>query len=789
MSKKKKTPKGPILFKPLSGARLVRALQATTLALLAACGAARPCLALNTQTPDYPMAGTSWLPWGGLIFGFFVAHACFVRCRAGRSRRQAEELTRSKERLEQEIADHQQVERVLREHEETFRQLTDNIRQVFWTGSTDLSEIFYISPAYEEIWGRPCESLYQNPLSWLESVVAEDRERVRAELDVAGKVLENESTIKFSEYRIERPDGTISWISDRAFAVRDRNGKICRLVGIAEDITERKKNEGKLTHYHERLEQMVGERTQALEGALQVAESANRAKSDFLAIMSHELRTPLTAILGFSEILLRQAKNSSGDKQKEYLDHIHASGHRLLALIDDILDLNAIGGGKVALVYAPVDIKTLIERIADLYKAKMLQHDIGLIVDIDDGIGTAQTDERQIKKILGNLLGNAVKFSSEGSKVTVTAQRAEETEAFEIAVADTGIGISPEHLGHIFEPFSQVDPSFTRRYGGLGLGLASTKHLVELLGGDIWVESAPGAGSTFRIALPLNKPATPPPPSPAGASRRKSRGRVLLVEDNEVNLQLALAMLEALGYRVDTARNGRQAVAAHALGGFDLVLMDCQMPEVDGFEATRLIRSKEATVKGTPHIPIIALTAHCLEGDRDSCLAAGMDDYLGKPFNQERMRAVLERWLPPLPLREGVATTDRAGTAPREPEPLPAPASTPIDEKILNRIRALQDPENPTLLKKVIAIYFQETPKLLQLLHEAAGKGDAQALRHAAHTLKSSSANLGAGRLALLCKGLEELARSGQTENIRTPLHDIEAEYLKVQSALETEQS
>jgi len=397
------------------------------------------------------------------------------------------------------------------------------------------------------------------------------------------------------------------------------------------------------------------------------------------------------------------------------------------------------------------------------------------------------------------------------------------------AVRDTGIGIAPKARKHIFEAFSQADGSTTRKYGGTGLGLSIAKQLTHLMGGEIGVESVIGKGSTFWFTVRL----APRPilnwatvvPSPVSKGRRlftqvqahaPPRACVLLAEDNPVNQDVTLTMLRNIGYQVDVVANGRDVLAALSRASYDLVLMDCQMPEMDGFETTQVIRAHEAenttestagdAQKSTPtHLPIIALTANAIQGDRERCLAAGMDDYLSKPFTQEQLAASLQPWLSQVSAKkeEQTETPPAEATTPRNFSLKPpifshvknaSPTATPsavrlaaVDFQALDRIRALQRDNAPALLGKVIQNYLSHSPQLLQALQEAVACNDASALQKVAHSLKSSSATLGAATLAALCQDLETMAHKHSLEKAALVLSAATAEYETVREALTAE--
>ena len=382
--------------------------------------------------------------------------------------------------------------------------------------------------------------------------------------------------------------------------------------------------------------------------AVAAAQAANRAKSQFLANMSHEIRTPLNGVIGMTELLRRTSLTPA---QREYVETARLSGDALLGLVNNVLDLSKIEAGHVEIETVPFELDRLIEEVAAPFRDAALDRGLAIAVLLPASVPRRLLgDPHRLRQILTNLLGNAVKFTEQGRvalRVAVDhAAGADGEVVLAFTVEDTGPGIPEDQQLRIFESFAQADGTMTRRYGGTGLGLAISRHLCELMGGSISVRSAPGQGATFRFTvrfvLAEGLPVPPPPPAAPAEERRLER-RVLLVEDNRVNLQVALGMLARIGCAVETAANGREAEERLATGSrYDLVLMDCHMPEMDGFEATAAIRAAEAP--GGGRTPIVALTANAIEGDRERCLAAGMDDYLAKPIRLADLRRVVERW-------------------------------------------------------------------------------------------------------------------------------------------------
>ncbi len=672
-------------------------------------------------------------------------------------------------------------------------------------------------------------------------------------------------------------------------------------IAVARDVTPHKRSE------------------EALRLAREAAEAASHAKSSFLARMSHEIRTPMNGVLGMTELLLETGLTNI---QRKYAETAQRSGQNLLGIINDLLDFSKIEAGKLELENVDMDLRRTLEDVVDLLAERAHAKGLELACSIPANLVThVRGDPLRLGQILTNLVGNAIKFTEQGS-VVIRMAGLEETAhnvTMRFEVSDTGAGISAAAQSRIFDEFAQADGSTTRKHGGSGLGLAISRQLVEMMGGNIYVESVLGAGSTFWFTSSFEKQetqdsrsapmgmltgvralivessvinrgilhsqmsnwgmtnrvaATPEqaidllaqaaarnapydiaiidlgPPGmealelartiraradiakvrlvmlthrhvdiqyardagidaclakpvrqtvlyeclvnvmagqlqeavtalaacePVNTAPAGIRGNILLVEDNLINQQVALGILQIQGYSVTVANNGREALDAHEQGAFDLILMDCHMPEMDGFEATREIRGRERSSIGK-RVPIIALTANAMAQDREECLNAGMDDHLSKPFTMLTLQDRLDRWMP----RAASTQSEAAELAAQAT----AKAAAVLDRQVLDQLSTLLKPER---LARAINLYLLESPKLINKLKQAAAASDAPEIVRSAHSLKSSSATLGARVLSRYCGDIEASARRADAEEACKIFAKIETEYDCVQTALTAE--
>ena len=640
------------------------------------------------------------------------------------------------------------------------------------------------------------------------------------------------------------------------FPLKDADGEVYATGTMGTDVSERKR-------------------------ALAEAVEASRSKSEFLANMSHEIRTPLNGVIGMTELLL---SSELTPQQREYALTAANSGEALLDVINDILDFSKIEAGKLELDHHDFDLREAVEDTCEMLAPQAHGKDLELMAWIDDDVpGLVNGDRGRLRQVLTNLLSNAVKFTESG-EVTVRVHSTPGGARFD--VTDTGIGISRHALTRLFESFAQADTSTTRRYGGTGLGLTISRQLVELMGGEISVSSTLGEGSTFSFTVTLGEPKAPraarreryslpealkllvvddnatnreiveaylgapgveietagsgtdaltamhtaaragepfelvildgqmpgmdgielaqaislapslrdarllmltsttdrrvaaraagiahylqkpvrrerlleavaeamgttaaEPVAAAPAVAPERADTLLIVEDNVVNQRVLEAMLHKRGFAVETAANGREALSLLTMGTYALIFMDCQMPELDGYAATAAIRARET---GTNRLPIVAMTAHAMKGDRERCLAAGMDDYLSKPLRQDELDAALERWL---------------GTPPAQPDaPEPAAAADPFEALVDEARMRVFRVDYPEIVDQLVELFVDSTPPLLRELRSSAEGGDGEAVRRAAHKLKGSCQNIGAGFMAKLAHDLERAAGAGPAE-------------------------
>ncbi|MHB0955452.1 MAG: response regulator [Pirellulaceae bacterium] len=566
-------------------------------------------------------------------------------------------------------------------------------------------------------------------------------------------------------WEITAADGSV--MDARAYPFTDVDGSPM-VLEMDIDITDRRKSEMELARYHEHLEELVKERTARIEAAnlrLQAeiaerqqaeeamaaakvaAETANEAKSQFLANMSHELRTPMNAILGLIDLALPKA---SDPMIRDCLQTAKGSADLLLTLLNDLLDSAKTESGKLELESAPFSLWRMLDQLTRSLSVRASEKGLCFSCRMPDNTPDAVVGDRmRLEQVLLNLAGNAIKFTERGDvQITLHARPQGAEVSLEFAVRDTGIGIPPSGLEHLFEPFAQANASTARRFGGTGLGLSICKSLVELMGGRIWVESEPGQGSTFyfSVCLPLAKEIPVNFEAPVAAPTATCAPlRILLVEDNAANQKLATYVLQERGHLVEIAGDGQEAVYLTEQNPYDVIIMDVQMPDMNGLEATAAIRKREGAGR---RVPIIAMTAHVMKGDRDRCLAAGMDGYLSKPVNAPEMIGLVESLAHAavLPAQHTAITP-----IPAERSPQTAASSFNPDEALTRCFHSTE------MVRTMIECFFDEAESLLPQMRAALHKGDLIDVGRLGHRLKGTVVYLGAKRAKEAAYRVEQL--------------------------------
>jgi PAS domain S-box-containing protein len=767
----------------------------------------------------------------------------------------------------------QQTEEKLRLSEGRFREVVDIPGKYVWEATLD-GKILFISDRVEEVLGYNAEEMMQR--GFFEGLVEEDTVITKAKFLYAAQTAKRFSDL---EYRALTKQGNVIWLSARGAPMPGPDGKtVAGFRGICEDITERKQIQ------------------QEVVTAKESAESANRAKSDFLANMSHEIRTPMNAIVGMTGLLLGTSLNS---EQRDYAQTIRSSADTLLTIISEILDFSKIESGKLELEDHPFDLPTVVEEAIDCIALQCGEKGIDLYWQIAPDVPLGfNGDVTRVRQILVNLLANAMRFTAKGDVgIVVTKVKTEAGDNYVLfSVRDTGIGIPADKIDKLFQSFSQVDASTTRKYGGTGLGLAISRKLTELMGGDIWVESEEGKGSIFQVAIPLKeapppKPLVPNPilqekaliiavshpgvrgmieslvipwgmtPVPVASAAevmqklrtgltfhaavideelsdqsgkelvqeiRRQRGaagtpcillcslqqqaaygqnlppgfvaclakpahfqqlhgilatslkggkvtnkllrstgridsgfgqrrplRLLLAEDNVINQKVATRILSQMGYRPDVVHNGVEVLEALERQKYDVILMDIQMPDMDGLEATRCIRKK---FTGARRPWIIAMTANAMDSDRKNCFDAGMDGYLSKPVRIEALEAELTR------------SSENIGQV--------------VDFSVLSKFGEMTG-SGSEAVRELVEIFSEETPQTLQQIRNDIDRRQSQGISILAMQLGRACANFGAERMQMLCSSLQTAGKAGDFPTAAEFVERLDAEFETVKATLE----
>ncbi len=673
------------------------------------------------------------------------------------------------------------AKRMMRESEDAkkliaakYSSLLKNIPAIFFNCNNDADwTMNYINPQVETLTGYPVSDFIGNNVRSFASIIhPDDQEQVATTIATQFEKNKRYET----EYRLLRKDGGILWVFEQGVAIAGERSKHEMIEGFILDISERKRFEEELTLHRDNLQYLVETQTKHIVAQKEKAEQANQAKSEFLSNMTHELRTPLNSVIGMTNLMLDR---DLGIQERTMLEVISQASQLLFSHVNDILDIAKIESGEIGLEQIGFDIESAIRRVLSTLEPAVTDKGLSLSCKIDKPIPFVVGDPLRVSQVLMNLVSNAIKYTEIGGiTVNVSYEPLPDNQLeLHCRITDTGVGIPTDKIESIFDKFSQADTSTTRRYGGTGLGLAIVRQLVTLMQGKVAAQSTLGKGSTFWFTIPFaitehltgdNSPAakractiSPDAPTPEHA-------RILIAEDHPLNQAFILALVEKYGFKnVDLRENGAEIVKAATSNSYDLILMDCFMPELSGYDATRAIRTFEQATGA--HVPIVALTANAMIGDPEKCLDAGMDDYIAKPIDEETFINVLCQWI----------RFDHVNYQ-------FTPASTPVTKSTapvdLTTLRSFTS-NNPETEKRLLDLFVKKSNQNMEELGTACVDGPCEAWVEAAHSLKGGAAGVGAETLRSLCNDAQHMDNATADERTRM-LNKIQREYGVVKNYL-----
>jgi two-component system aerobic respiration control sensor histidine kinase ArcB len=670
---------------------------------------------------------------------------------------------------------------------EFFIGLAKKSKNVFWIRSTEYQTQLYVSPAYEIIWGRSCQSLYDAPDEWINFLHPDDKKRFENELSQRNENVSMQERYEI-EYRIIRPDGEIRWIKDSAFPIYNTQKTFIGFAGIAEDITKDK--------YYE----------QSLIAAKEKAEAANNAKTEFLQNMRHDMRTPLSGIMGFAHLIKEEAQNS---RMEEYADNMFASSKALLDFVNEILETINITSGDLPLLKKKFDVYQKIESIISLLKAKANAKNITLTLNVDKKLPQYLVgDYKRLSRIALEILANALNFTHEGT-VDVSLELAEKKEfmvVLKLTVKDTGIGMPADRQEDIFLRFKRLTPSYEGIYKGAGLGLTITKQFIDELNGEILVESTINKGSTFTVLIPMNVALlyddsgidkTPDTMifsrlDSISISKNESKiklensseklqisSQILIVEDDHIAAVSTKQMLQKLSCNVDIASTGKSGVEYAQKNHYDLIFMDIGLPDMKGHDVTREIRAWEAGHEDK-HTPIIALTAHISTEEKQGFIEAGMDAALSKPLLKETATDILKTFIPGRSAKKYHLKQEN-----KEKETPPKENNLfNLKGEILAYEDTLKKYGDEETVKELFGLLQKSFDEEIPDLKKAQKENDWDAIKRISHKFRGSASYCGTERFQQSCANLENYLKTGENELREKLLAQLLKEVESVKEAL-----